>query len=186
MVQVKPEALRSSPRRRDSEQPPPMLVRATVNHALAHFDDLFVIVWRVATTVEGARELRTECEKFASTRPEGIGLIVVIDTRAPMPNKDAREAVAAFLKSGSGYIKASAVIFEGNALQSSAARGVATGMALLARQSFPQRFFTDTTQAMAFLEKSLRPHTPGPNAADMTISLMRVHNLVADWDRVRH
>lgn len=186
MVQVKQEAWKTSPGLRDSERAPPMLVRATMNHALAHFDDVFVVMWRLLTTVDGARELQTECEKFASTRPEGVGLIVVIDTHAPMPSKEAREAVAVFMKSGSGYIKACAVIFEGNALQSSVARGVATGLALLARQSYPQKFFSDATQAMSFLEKSLRPQMPGPNAADMSTSLTRVHNLVAEWDRVHH
>lgn len=184
-MRVKPE-VESTARRHDSVRPPAVLVRARVNHALAHFDDLFVIMWRVLTTVEGARELQTECERFASTHPDGIGLIVIIDVRAPLPSKPAREAVAEFMKRGSSYIKASAVVFEGNSLQSSAVRSVATGLALVARQAYPQKFFSDVHQAMAYLEKSLRPHMPGPNADEMLSSLTSVRDLVAEWDRSLH
>lgn len=185
MMHEKPD-VHTTRGRRDSGHAPPVLLRATANYALAHFDDLFVVMWRAATTVEGANDLRTECEKFAATHPDGIGLIVTIDVRSPLPTKPVRQAIAEFMKIGSSYIKASSVIFEGNALQSSAVRSVATGLAMLARQVYPQKFFSDVHQAMAYLEKSLRPLAPGPNANEMFKGLENVRRLVAQWDSSLH
>src|SRR5262249_33324306 len=88
---------------------------------------------------------------FAVVKRDGIGLLTIVEARTPMPNAQARDALAAFLKEASGYIRASAVIFEGNSFRASAVRGVATGLTLLAKQPFPHKFFIEGAAATRFL-----------------------------------
>ncbi len=63
------------------------------------------------------------------------------------------------LKSGNGHVRASALVFEGEGFSASMVRAVATGLALLARTSFPHHVFADVTAAADWLARR-QPDTP--------------------------
>ncbi len=159
-----------------------VLVTATADFALAHFHAIFVVIWRMRTTEDGAYVVRTECERFAQTQPDGIALITIVEAGTPMPPAPARDAIAQFLRSGSSYIKASAVLFEGNSFRASAVRSVATGLTLLAKQAFPHKFFVDSGEANAFISQTLSKYLRAPSVDELSSALLRIRELVAESD----
>jgi hypothetical protein len=115
------------------------LVVAHPDYALAHWRQVFLVLWRRETTMEGARHLETACTAFARTQPGGIGLLTIVESGAPLPPAAARDAIAAFLASGSAFIKCSAVVFEGSGFRAAAVRSVVTGLTLMAKQAYPHK-----------------------------------------------
>jgi hypothetical protein len=100
---------------------------------------VFIVEWRVNTTLEGCRALRTECERFGKAQRSGVGLLTVIHARAPAPEATERLSIADFLRAGSSYIKASAVVVEGQGFRAALVRGVVTGLTMLAKQAYPHK-----------------------------------------------
>jgi hypothetical protein len=115
------------------------LVVKDPDYALAHWRQVFLVLWRRETTLAGARHLDTACTAFARTQPGGIGLLTIVESGAPLPPAPARDAIASFLASGSAFIKCSAVVFEGSGFRAAAVRSVVTGLTLMARQAYPHK-----------------------------------------------
>jgi hypothetical protein len=114
-------------------------VEADDNYVLASWQQIFAVVWRQDTTLEGVQALHRECRKFATKHARGIGLLTIVSAKAPMPPSPVRQAVADFLAQGSTYIKCSAVLMEGTGFRAAAVRSVVTGLTMLARQAYPHR-----------------------------------------------
>jgi hypothetical protein len=131
------------------------VLHVTENEAFGSLDDIYVLLWRAETTLEGMQALELEYPKFLRSRPDGIGLLTIVDVGTPMPASPVRKAIAAFLQAQGGRIKASAVLFDGNSLRASAVRSVATGLTLLAKPPFPHKFFVDALEVFKFLDRSL-------------------------------
>lgn len=115
------------------------IVEESDNFVLASWQQIFAVVWRQDTTLEGARALHRQCLEFASKHPRGIGLLTIVSATAPMPPSPVRQAVADFLAAGSTFIKCSAVLMEGAGFRAAAVRSVVTGLTMLAKQAYPHR-----------------------------------------------
>lgn len=115
------------------------IVEKDDNHVLASWQQIFAVVWRQDTTLEGAQALNRECLAFATKHPRGIGLLTIVSAKAPMPTSPVRRVVADFLAQGSTYIKCSAVLMEGTGFRAAAVRSVVTGLTVLAKQAYPHR-----------------------------------------------
>jgi hypothetical protein len=126
----------------------------TRDFMLASCGPVFIVEWRVNTTMEGCRALRTECERFGRTQPGGVGLLTIINANAPAPGASERVAIADFLRAGSSYIKSSAVVVEGQGFRAALVRGVVTGLTLLAKQAFPHRVIS-MEEALQMLSEGL-------------------------------
>lgn len=115
------------------------LHQLTTNFAACSWQNVFVIVWRLKTRADDAREIQRHLENFSRQHSKGFFLLTVVQNGAPPPNVEARQAIADYLKAGAERIVAGAVVTAGGLLRVSFVRGVATGLVLLARQSFPFR-----------------------------------------------
>jgi hypothetical protein len=115
------------------------LVTRNPDYALAHWRQVFMVIWRKETTIEGARHLHSACTAFAATQRQGIGLLTIVESGAPLPPSAARDEIASFLASGSTFIKCSGVVFEGSGFRAAAVRSVVTGLTLMARQAYPHK-----------------------------------------------
>ncbi len=122
------------------------LVHAEQDYALGHSGRVFAVIWRDQTTVAGARHLATAFHDFAEPGQK-YGLVTIIEADAPLPDSDARDAVAEFLNGISEKCVVSAVIFEGGGFRSAAVRAVVTGLTMLARQAYPHRVFGSVEEA---------------------------------------
>jgi hypothetical protein len=130
------------------------IVEKDDNYVLASWQQIFAVVWRQDTTLEGAQALQRECCKFATKHPRGIGLLTIVSEKAPMPASPVRQAVADFLGQGSTYIKCSAVLMEGTGFRAAAVRSVVTGLTMLAKQAYPHRVCS-LPDAVTLLAKTL-------------------------------
>jgi hypothetical protein len=150
------------------------LICASPNEAFASMRDVFVTFWRQESTPDGVRLLAVECEKFRRGKAHGVGMFTVVEARTPMPNTATRQVLANFLQHGGSYIKASAVLFDGNSFRASAVRSVATGLSLLAKQPFPHKFFTSAFDALQFLDETLPPKVERSDSEQMLRALNRL------------
>ncbi len=121
------------------------------DHALATWGNVFVIIWRNETTIQGVEAFRAASLQFAKAHPEGIGLLTIIVDKAPMPPSKARDRLAAYMRDPNNGIRASGVLFEGSGFRSAAVRSVVTGLTIIARQAFPHKVFANINDTADFL-----------------------------------
>jgi hypothetical protein len=124
------------------------------DYALAHWQQIFAVLWRRETTAEGAAHLASACTAFARTQSRGIGLLTIVESGAPLPPSSVRASIAEFLASGSAFIKCSAVVFEGSGFRAAAVRSVVTGLTLMAKQAYPHKV-CDLEEAIDMFERIL-------------------------------
>jgi hypothetical protein len=154
------------------------LIVKTQDYALASWQQIFAVIWRRDTTVEGGEHLRSACTAFARTQPRGIGLLTVVESGAPLPPGPARRAIADFLAEGSAFIKCSAVVFEGSGFRAAAVRSVVTGLTLMARQAYPHRV-CDIEDAIEMFVRILPGATDRPvNAAAFRSTLAALRKTI--------
>jgi hypothetical protein len=148
------------------------VVGKSPDYALAHWQQVFMVIWRKETTIDGAQHLHHACTAFAHTQPRGIGLLTIVESGAPLPPSAARDAIATFLASGSAFIKASAVVFEGSGFRAAAVRSVVTGLTLMARQAYPHKV-CDLDEAAAMFARILPTETGIPFDPERFLSSLK-------------
>jgi hypothetical protein len=155
------------------------IVQKDDNYVLASWQQIFAVVWRNETTLDGVRALHSECSKFATKHPRGIGLLTIVSAGAPMPASPVRQAVAAFLAQGSLYIKCSGVLMEGTGFRAAAVRSVVTGLTMLAKQAYPHRVCSvhDAASMLAHALTAAGGRTIDPAALRVAIDELRQHTL---------
>lgn len=155
------------------------IVERDDDYVLASWQQIFVVVWRHDTTLQGVEALHRECRQFAAEHARGIGLLTIVSEKAPMPASAARHAVADFLAQGSTYIKCSAVLMEGTGFRAAAVRSVVTGLTMLAKQAYPHRVCS-LPDAVTLLSRTL-PAASGravnPTALHAAIDELRERTL---------
>lgn len=126
---------------RDEQFSPPtvQIYEQCPTHALASWDNVFVVVFRTDTTEQAVRALHRECAKFGRATSKGIFLVTVIEQGAPGPAPPERKALAQCLSDISSCVRGSAVIIEGHGFRSAMVRGVVTGLTMLAKQAYPHQ-----------------------------------------------
>jgi hypothetical protein len=138
-------------------EPNPLQVRALEpDYCLASWKQVFIVIWRHDTTMEGVRDLDRQLIAHEASCPQGCALLTIIEQGAPMPSSDVRTALARFMTAGARVIKSSAVAFEGAGFRAAAVRGVVTGLTMLARQPYPHKVFATMVDAAQWLSGSLK------------------------------
>jgi hypothetical protein len=130
------------------------------DHAFGVIPGVMLYVWRGTTTVAAAHGIG---EGLRLVRDDGSGLPTVlfgvVEASTPPPDSEPRKVLAESMKSAGGYLKASALGFEGEGFQASMVRGVAVGLALLARTPFPHQAFASVPLAAEFVAKTVPQHS---------------------------
>lgn len=154
------------------------ILESTDDHAIAKWRSVGLYVWRGTTTVRAARELARTIGLAREADPRGPGVLLgVVEAGTPPPSSEARAALAESLESGAGYVRASALVFEGEGFQASMVRAVATGLALLARTDFPHQVFADVASASDWLERRTRAvGAPRYQAAELQAALRELRS----------
>jgi hypothetical protein len=145
-------------------EPPPRggqirVLAACHDYGVGTWANVFVNIWRHETSNGAAKAVRAACDRFGEEHPRGVLLLTVIHDKAPAPAPAARHAIAEWLKNGR-YIRASAVVMEGQSFRAAFVRGVVTGLTLLARQPFPHQVCTMEGAALLFDRESQRAQLP--------------------------
>lgn len=108
----------------------------THDYAVGVWRNVLVVDWRHRTTGDGARDVQFRLQRLARAHSEGVFYLAFVAEHAAPPDFDARQTLANMLKGGRSIL-AGAVVFDGAGLRGAFVRGVATGLVMLARPSFP-------------------------------------------------
>jgi hypothetical protein len=127
------------------------VLAACHDYAFGSWAHVFVNIWRHETTLGAANTVRAACERFGAEHPRGVLLLTIIQDKAPAPTPVARNAIADWLKNGH-YIRASAVVMEGQSFRAAFVRSIVTGLTLLARQPFPHQVRTLVGETRCYLK----------------------------------
>lgn len=119
------------------------LYEATGDHAVASIRDVFVIVWRYRTTMEGVRACRRAFERFSGAHAHAAALLTIVELGAPLPAPEVRQGIANMLASFAPLVKVSALVHEGEGFRAAAVRGVVTGLTMLATVPYPHKVFAN-------------------------------------------
>lgn len=120
--------------------------------ALGAENDIFFILWRDRTTVEGVAALARTFADYTQTRSREFAMITIIEPKAKMPSPGSREPLAKFLGEAGDKVLISGVAFEGDGFIGASIRGVVVGLTMLARQPYPHRVFKDVVDASRWIE----------------------------------
>jgi hypothetical protein len=120
--------------------------------ALGASNDLYFVLWRCRTTVEGVQTLGANLLDFAKNRSKELALVTIIEQRAKMPDLGTREPLARVLRSVSGQVLVSGVAFEGDGFLAASIRSVVIGLTLIARQPYPHRTFASVEEVSFWFE----------------------------------
>ena len=139
------------------------LLSATADHAFATLENVVLYNWRRTTTVEGVKEIaRATAQANTSTMAnavKGPRLLAfgTVEEGASLPPAHIRELMGEMMRVEWGQTTAaSALVFVGEGFRASAVRGVATGLALLARNAFPHKAFASAAEGAIWLHGEAR------------------------------
>ena len=139
----------------------PRILLHDKDYCTAAWRDLFVLIWRHETTLEGIKAGRDALASMGQSHPDGCAMLTIVEPGAPMPPAEARDALSEVLRDAGDIIKVSAVVFEGAGFRAAAVRSVVTGISLVAKQPYPHKVFATVDAAASWLSPSL-PEGPTP------------------------
>lgn len=152
----------------------PSLFEHTPDYAMMSLDNLFVVLWRKHTTLEGIAKLSKHLAGEGARHPKGLGLVTIVPTVAVPPPHDVRGKLAsAFSEAVS--VKGSAVCFEGSGLRATIVRSVVTGLNLLSPTPFPHKVFSTLESGLHFINEHLE------KAGAPTATTSRTVNDIEAW-----
>ena len=151
---------------------PAKIEAVTSDYCLATWARFYIDIWRGNTTMEGLQAIQVGFPGFANRYPSGVGLVTIVEQRAPLPPAPVRNAMAKFLADSASAIKCSAVVFEGEGFSAAAVRGVVTGLTLVARPAYPHKIFATVPQASAWSASSIvQAGEPRVNASEIVTAI---------------
>jgi hypothetical protein len=126
------------------------------DHMTAIWGPVFFTVWKKVSRVEAARAIQYALRDLAASVPgRRVACLTVIEPRADLPDADTRTAVANIFRFNAESIVCSANVMEGEGFRAAAVRGVVTGIALVARQPFPNHVFPSVSLSAAWICRAL-------------------------------
>ena len=138
-------------------------------HAVVTRPHLMVCLWRTVTSREAVAEIRQIARRHAQAHPP-MAMLTVLEAEAEQPGGDVLRELAALFQDLEHSVSCSALTFEGDGFSAAAVRGVATGLQLLAKQTFPHQVFARVSEAADWMGQ----HDPNLSAADVMESMRKV------------
>jgi hypothetical protein len=103
------------------------------------------------STAPDYRAMFKASEIALERRKQGLGVIVVIEPTAEIPNEETRRAAAEAARSISEHLQAAAIVVLGDGFWASAMRGLITALGLMTAQRYPQRSFRYESEAVDWI-----------------------------------
>lgn len=141
------------------------------NHVLATYRNVVICVWLGETRSTDVDAASNALADIARRHTRGVGLVQVIESGARSLNADARGALASLLNRGKDYIRASAVVCDGEGFRSAAVRMIVSGLVRLSNPGFSHHVYADTKSAAQAVAQHLSA-SPS-DAARMIDGIMR-------------
>jgi len=122
---------------------------------------VFLAIWRTKPTRELFEVQQRELAHAVKRNPGHVAFLCVVEPTADAPEQAVRDASAAMISSHGKNLAACACVIEGTGFRAAITRTVLGGMALVARNAAPTRFFERVALASAWLGEQLgSPQAP--------------------------
>jgi hypothetical protein len=148
------------------------LLEVDPNHAAGIWRNLLVVYWLGDTRPGAVARLTQPMLRLGAQFEDGIGLMQVVGPKTAAPTSEARAALATLLKAGREVIVCSSLVVPGVGFRMAAARGLATGLIMLARPPFPHEVYATVEQAAEWQCTRLPRHKSGPPRPDQVLSVV--------------
>lgn len=112
-------------------------------------------IWRTKPTPALFEIQRRELFAAVARNPGKVAFLCVVEPSAEAPEQEVRDASAAMISSLGSKLAACACVIEGSGFRAAITRTVLTGMALVARDPAPNRFFEHVSVASTWLNERL-------------------------------
>ncbi len=153
-----------------------VITATTPDHAFGYLGNVILYMWRRNTTLEGVRALNDVASVLKAAASSRVLACGAVEAGAPMPPADIRAEMSRMMAhTWASIVVASALTFEGTGFQASAVRGVATGLALIARSPFPHKVFGSVSEAATWLvARAGDTGTPAPGLPEIIAAMKKL------------
>jgi hypothetical protein len=110
-----------------------LLVASEPAFAIATLGRALLLVWRARPTMAGVRAAREAMTRLSDAHEEGIGLLVVLERHAPLPDALVREAMVSAVRSLGKRLVVMVALHERTGFAAATVRSVVVGLALVTR-----------------------------------------------------
>lgn len=122
-------------------------------HVVVSWKNVVVESIRGAPTLAGQHAMTKVLRDHVKAHPEGIGHMLLIPVRTPVPQAEVREAITQMMREFSAdEILGMGIVLSGSGFWAGAARGAAAGMFMAARVRFPVKIYKTLGDATQWLE----------------------------------
>jgi hypothetical protein len=147
----------------------PRILENDLDHALATWHRVVIVVWRRETSPSAIERLGLAMLVLERAIGHSVGLFMVVEQGAPLPSNEARSTSATVLQKAS--LALSAVTFEGAGFRAAAVRAVVTGIGLLAKAPYPYKSFAQVEEAAAWVHLRTSADGEGPSVPEKALLL---------------
>jgi hypothetical protein len=130
-------------------------------------------IWRTKPTEELFEAQRRGLGSAVEHNPGNVAFLCVVESTADPPDQKVRDASAAMISSHGKNLAAVACVIEGSGFRAAVTRTVLSGIALVARNAAPTRYFESVSAASTWLGERI-PLGPYASLADQ-VELARKH-----------
>ena len=151
---------------------PQVLVRDG-DHLIYSQGRLLVAVWKLETRPDAVKQLvQFAADLAARLGPPRFCLLVIVEESAIPPPAAVRADLATMLRLSTPHLIRFATVIEGTGFRAAAVRGVMTSIAVLSRQEFPHRVFSNAETALLWLVEGLSTELgPAPGVGELVRAL---------------
>jgi hypothetical protein len=132
------------------------LIVRDADSVLGVCENVVVMHWHLHTTEAKVRALHEVVQRTGLQYKAGIALIQIPGPNASVPGAEARRLLGELLRTASPALISSSLVLIGTGFRMSAARALATGLTLIARQKFPHVVHASIAEASEFHSSALR------------------------------
>ncbi len=142
------------------------IVTSDAHLATGHAQDLVVIVWRGATTLERARGVTALVrQRTLAHQARGIGMAIVLEPSSSPPDAGARALLASAMRETGPHIRGVAYVVTHVGFGGAAIRSAITGLSLIAREPYSTQVFSEPDRAAAWLAARMGGEATAPRIA---------------------
>jgi len=132
-----------------------VIVADDPEYTVALFRAVVFVVWRARPSMPGVIASRGAMHKLRAAYPEGIGLLVVMEPGASLPNAEVRDAMIGTVRAMKSGLLAMVGLHEGQGFAAATMRSVITGLGLIARAAPAFAFVSSAEEACSRISASL-------------------------------
>ena len=149
-------------------RPTPLKFDVTSTHAglvVGRIGPVFLAIWRTKPTEALFEAQRMGLASAVEQNPGNVAFLCVVESVVDPPDQKVRDASAAMISFHGKNLAAVACVIEGSGFRAAVTRTVLSGIALVARNAAPTRYFDSVSAASAWLGERL-PLGAGTSLAD--------------------